>query len=430
VPPLYPPSGSPEFCNLSGAARRVLLGDLASSITASSDHGVGEGTHQKIGLAWSLWRLWLKNIDLFDDEYLEAFEHRTRTRLLRVFAAAVRAGRFSTGAYDRLAASTVTGSVDHVAATFVDAGRPDPRHSEAGASSRFLQRIYKSYQDGDDNLKQQKAVTASLLSHMFEHAQRAAAELAISTFFSMMRSCQYVHVSGSRRTKPLCLWNLRFFRDNRVLLHFDPNLASATTLAITFEYQKTDVRDETVHQHSTDLPILCPVRRWAGVVQRILSSPGCDADSPVSTMVANDTRKLVTGAFLGTQLRAAASRIGKDALGFSPEHIGTHSIRSGAEMAMYLAGVPVFTTSCSLGVGRRTLSSGTSDAKCSSSAMALPPGWPAPNPKTSSLFRTSPPRTHEFAPTEPTSFRPHILAQRKANPLQTTSMNPIARGSS
>jgi hypothetical protein len=157
-------------------------------------------------------------------------------------------------------------------------------------------------------------------------ADRAAAELAIGAFFFVMRSCEYVHVSGSRRTKPLCLQNLRFFRDNRVLLHSDPNLASATALAITFEYQKTDVRDKTVHQHSTGLPILCLVRRWAGIVQRILSYPGCDAYSPISTVVANNTRKVVTGAFVATQLRAAASCIGEVALAFSPEDIGTHSI--------------------------------------------------------------------------------------------------------
>jgi hypothetical protein len=102
------------------------LVDLASSITAS-DQGVGEGTHQKLGLAWSHWQLWLKSIDLFDDKYLQAFEHRTRSRLLGAFAAAVRAGRFSTRAYDRLAASVVSGSVDHVAATFLDAGHPATR---------------------------------------------------------------------------------------------------------------------------------------------------------------------------------------------------------------------------------------------------------------------------------------------------------------
>ena len=42
-------------------------------------------------------------------------------------------------------------------------------------------------------------------------------------------------------------------------------------------------------------------------------------------------------------LRAAATSIGKDRLGFAPADIGTHSIRSGAAMSMYLAEVPVYT---------------------------------------------------------------------------------------
>jgi hypothetical protein len=43
------------------------------------------------------------------------------------------------------------------------------------------------------------------------------------------------------------------------------------------------------------------------------------------------------------RLRAAASILGIAKLGFNPEDIGTHSLRSGAAMAMYLAGVPVYT---------------------------------------------------------------------------------------
>ena len=43
------------------------------------------------------------------------------------------------------------------------------------------------------------------------------------------------------------------------------------------------------------------------------------------------------------KLRAAATAIGKDNLGFVADDLGLHSIRSGAAMSMYLAGVPVFT---------------------------------------------------------------------------------------
>jgi hypothetical protein len=42
-------------------------------------------------------------------------------------------------------------------------------------------------------------------------------------------------------------------------------------------------------------------------------------------------------------LRVACATIGSAQLGFELEEIGTHSLRSGAAMEMYLAGVPVYT---------------------------------------------------------------------------------------
>jgi hypothetical protein len=42
------------------------------------------------------------------------------------------------------------------------------------------------------------------------------------------------------------------------------------------------------------------------------------------------------------QLCRATKAIGKEELGFSENQIGLHSARSGAAMAMYLAGIPVY----------------------------------------------------------------------------------------
>jgi hypothetical protein len=98
-----------------------------------------------------------------------------------------------------------------------------------------------------------------------------------------------------------------------------------------------------VHQHVTEHPILCPILCCAAIVQRILAYPGCNENSLVSPVLTNDQRKLATSAFLVTQLQAAAKKNGKDVLGFSHLNISTHSIRMGGAMAMYLAGVPVFT---------------------------------------------------------------------------------------
>ena len=264
----------------------------------------------------------------------------------------------------------------------MDAGFSNPRKSAAGAPSRFLQRQYKDYRNLDKNIEQQKAITASILLEMHTHsrlptstpADRAAADLAIGAYFFAMRSCEYDHVTGPRRTKHLLLRNLRFFKNNKTMALDDPNLASATAISITFEFQKTDIQNETVHQHTTDLPVLCPVRRWASIATRILSYPGCNKDSLVSTVVSSDKRKLVTGAFLSSKLQAAAGRIGEDTLGFPPSDIGTHSIRSGGAMAMYLAGVPVL-PSCSSEDGPPTHSSGISAVRSSSLAPVYRSGW-------------------------------------------------------
>ena len=42
-------------------------------------------------------------------------------------------------------------------------------------------------------------------------------------------------------------------------------------------------------------------------------------------------------------LRTAVKMVGEDRLGFKASEVGTHSIRSGAAMAMYLDNEPVFT---------------------------------------------------------------------------------------
>jgi hypothetical protein len=127
---------------------------------------------------------------------------------------------------------------------------------------------------------------------MFDHAHtsggKAAAELAIGASFFAMQSCEYCHVDGDCWTKPLWLRNLCFIKDNRTLDLSDPRLASGGAIAITFEFQKSDVRSKMVHQHSTHFPVLCPVHRWAKLAQRILSYPGCDPESLVSTVVTNN----------------------------------------------------------------------------------------------------------------------------------------------
>ena len=53
--------------------------------------------------------------------------------------------------------------------------------------------------------------------------------------------------------------------------------------------------------------------------------------------------KTITSSAIRKKLCSAAKLVGEDHLGFHPNDIGTHSIRSVATMSMYLDGVPTFT---------------------------------------------------------------------------------------
>ncbi|KAL9183869.1 hypothetical protein ACHAXT_004725 [Thalassiosira profunda] len=112
---------------------------------------------------------------------------------------------------------------------------------------------------------------------------------------------------------------------------------------VTFEWQKKDEKEDTVtHMASGDI-LLCPVKQWAAVVRRILGYPGATADTPVSAVWRYGRIEHITSKEVVDALRAAVVSVGEESLGIKKEDIGTHSIRSGAAMAMYLGQCPVYT---------------------------------------------------------------------------------------
>jgi hypothetical protein len=123
-----------------------------------------------------------------------------------------------------------------------------------------------------------------------------------------------------------------------------PSLHQADTVSITFEHQKCDIKNDIITHHRTNDPILCPVKIWCKIVRRLISYKSSNPETTVNKYIFDDDKKLLfTGTQLLKRLRLAAKMLGPDKLGFMPNQIGLHSARSGAAMAMYLAGVPVFT---------------------------------------------------------------------------------------
>jgi hypothetical protein len=137
---------------------------------------------------------------------------------------------------------------------------------------------------------------------------------------------------------------IRFFdADGRLIPHDSPDLERAHAVSITFERQKKDERMDTVTQIASGDALLCPVRSWAAIVKRIKGYEGTTDDTPVSAVWRNGRIEHITSSAMTVALDAAVGAVGYERLGIKKGEIGTHSIRSGAAMAMYLGEVPVYT---------------------------------------------------------------------------------------
>jgi hypothetical protein len=86
------------------------------------------------------------------------------------------------------------------------------------------------------------------------------------------------------------------------------------------------------------------VKIWSKIIRRLASYKSSNPKTTVNTFQTKGGKiHLFSGPELLARLRTVADSIGSDELGFTSDQLGLHSARSGAAMAMFLAGVPVFT---------------------------------------------------------------------------------------
>jgi hypothetical protein len=321
----------------------------------------------------------LKWLKLDQNPFLDDLDPFSRTRIIGAFADAYWLGRFSpTAGTNPRASGTCRDAVDAVAEAYRSNGRCSPCHNSSGKFSKFLLGQLKGYKNSDPSARPPKALTLSILRELARNddgpLNRATHQLARGAFFFAMRSCEYLTITGGRRTKRLRLGNLQFLWNKRTVQLDDPFLALCDTISITFEFQKNEERDKTVVMHCSGDPLLCPIRAWAAVIMCILSYPGTSATTYLNAyLTTGGNFGYLTGDQVCARLRLAAGCIGADRLDFNSEEIGTHSICSGSTMAMYLAGIPAFTIML---IGRWSsdaLSFATFVAKSRSSAQASPP---------------------------------------------------------
>lgn len=172
---------------------------------------------------------------------------------------------------------------------------------------------------------------------------KALCWLFTGAIFFAMRSCEYLKTGTperDKRTNILCLRNLVFKKEGRIIKHTSQHLASSELVIITFEFQKNTKRNKSVHMFATNDKLLNPVKAWGKTIQRILSSvPNASQDTKVCSFWTGTNTILLDANTARTKIRVIVRIIGDEVLGFGADDVGLHSIRSGGAMAMFLSGV-------------------------------------------------------------------------------------------
>jgi hypothetical protein len=153
-------------------------------------------------------------------------------------------------------------------------------------------------------------------------------DLTAAAHFWAMRSCEYLKVTKAeqRQMKQLCLRNIAFIKNGKILDHSSTKPHLADCVSVTFERQKNDRKSDTVTQWRTKDPILCPVKIWALIVTQILSYKGTNKNSPVSLILHRKKLISVTSEMITNLIQDGVVAIGETKLGIERWGIGTHSI--------------------------------------------------------------------------------------------------------
>ena len=173
-----------------------------------------------------------------------------------------------------------------------------------------------------------------MLQNRFTPMDETLGQLAGGAFFFGMRSCEFLTVKGTRKTKRLKVRNIRFFKNNIEIKDKSRLILYADTVSITFEFQKNKKKDITVTQPRSGKE-LCPVIIWAKIVLRILSYKGTTKNTPVNAVVVGKQRHYIKADEMYEHIVNTVNTT--TGLGFTGDDVGNHSIRSSLAMALYLA---------------------------------------------------------------------------------------------
>jgi len=192
-----------------------------------------------------------------------------------------------------------------------------------------LNRQFKAYKINDPAVKRQPALPLRFFKKFIKmeatETSEAIAQLFCGGLHFGMRSCEYSKTNERQtRTKILRLRNIKFY--NKLGRELTSHRKNAEFVKITFENQKNGQKMETQTRRRKD-SILCAVRLWATVIERILSYNSTDENTTINTVRVDGRLRQLTCNQVRLHVKTAVTLLGEDYVQVKASEIGTHTLR-------------------------------------------------------------------------------------------------------
>ena len=305
--------------------------------------GIASGTHSQQNGCFARWERFLACCGV-QDKFLDTFSVNSRIYILSAFAASVRRNEHGKTGLSALSAQTVRVTINNVCAQFRTSLRGSPNLEADGRPSLRIKRQIDGYISHDPATKHQKCIPPSVFRKLLHNTSTplstAIGQLTTGALFFGMHSCEYSKVTCTRKTDTLRLRDIRFF-DQRSEVPKSVTLSHQhiTSVSITFPKTKNGDKEVCITMHNSDSD-LCPVKAWVAIVQRILSYHKTDLHTYVNYVEVDGKPRHIESKEVMSAIRLAVSLVGSHELGFGPDAVGTHSIRSSFAMFLHLNKIP------------------------------------------------------------------------------------------
>jgi len=242
----------------------------------------------------------------------------------------------------------VQDALGHIGKTFELDGWANPLYGPGTRTYHIrIARQLECYTRNDTPSQSQLAVPVAVANECYQSSRNASAklqatgELCLIAFFFLLRVGEYTVPSSTRstRTQQFRLRDIAFFSASNSLTWHEAchGTTAPTIVRLKIDNQKNGKRGQTLIHHATPSNPNCPVKACTERVRHLLDHQAtgdtllcaykASNDKPFHHITSNQIVQAVCRAILTT---------GAFTQGFEDAKIGSHSLRAGGAMALYL----------------------------------------------------------------------------------------------